>query len=170
MSYRLKDKEYNYIINNIINNKDFLKIDSCRHHGITRLEHSLRVSYYSYKVSKFLKLDARQTARAGLLHDFFIDEQLNKKEKRLSAFYHPKKAVDNADTMFILTDKEKDIIYSHMFPLIPNHVPKYMESWVVSIVDKCVASYEFATSYSKTFLFKIQNALFILAFVAGKGF
>ena len=81
MSYQLKDKAYNYIINNIINNKDFLKIDSCRHHGITRLEHSLRVSYYSYKVSKFLKLDARQTARAGLLHDFFIDEQLNKKER-----------------------------------------------------------------------------------------
>ena len=118
---------------------------------------------------EILKRDITKEDNDKFVSDF-VDELLKKKEKHLSAFYHPKKAVDNADTIFILTDKEKDIIYSHMFPLIPNHVPKYMESWVVSIVDKCVASYEFATSYSKTFLFKIQNALFILAFVAGKGF
>ncbi len=169
MNYLKKDKEYNYIINNIINNNEFLQIDNCRHHGISRLDHSLRVSYYSYKVSKFLRLDARQTARAGLLHDFFISDSLTKKEKCLSAFYHPAKALNNADELFILTDKEKDIIYSHMFPLIPSRPPKYLESWVVSIVDKIVATYEFTTSYSKNFLFKLENAMVVLAFFLGKG-
>ncbi len=169
MNYQKKDKEYNRIINNIINNPDFLAISNCRHHGISRLEHSLRVSYYSYKVSKFIKLDARQTARAGLLHDFFIENNLNSKEKCLSAFYHPKKALKNADELFILTDKEKDIIYSHMFPLIPSRPPKYLESWVVSMVDKVVATYEFVVSYSKTFLFKLDHAMFIFAFFLGRG-
>ncbi len=169
MNYLKRDKEYNYIINNIINNKEFLQIDHCRHHGISRLDHSLRVSYYSYKVSKFLHLDARKTARAGLLHDFFLSEGLTKKEKCLSAFYHPTKALTNADELFILSDKEKDIIYSHMFPLTPSRPPKYLESWVVSLVDKIVATYEFTTSYSKTFFFKLQNAMVLLAFFLGKG-
>ena len=38
---------------------------------------------------------------------------------------------------------QKDIIVSHMFPLIPNKPPKFLESWVVSLVDKFVATYEF---------------------------
>ncbi len=168
MNYLSKSKEYNYIINNIINNKEFLKIDNCRHHGITRLEHSLRVSYYSYRVSKAIGLDVRQTTRAALLHDFFVTENLNHKEQCLSAFYHPKKALANADEYFILTDKEKDIIYSHMFPLIPSRPPKYLESWVVCLVDKIVATYEFASSYGKSFLFKIENVMFIMAFFIGR--
>ena len=57
MNYLSKDIEYTKIVNHIMENEEFLKINNCKHHGITRLEHSLRVSYYSYKIAKFMHSD-----------------------------------------------------------------------------------------------------------------
>lgn len=168
MNYYQKDCEYNKIINNIMKNKEFIKINNCRHHGITRLEHSLRVSYFSYKICKKLKLNYKETAVAGLLHDFFIDEQLTKKEHCLSAFTHPKKSLSNSMKHFKLTDMQKDIIYSHMFPLIPTRPPKYLESWLVSMVDKVVASYEFFLSYHELYLSKIKRLAAVMLLVLAK--
>ena len=155
------DLEYLSIVNDIIENNKFMKIKTCRHHGITRYEHSIRVSYYSYKISKKLKLNYVDTARGGLLHDFFINDDMKEKEQKLSMFVHPYKALDNSKIYFSLTDLEKDIIINHMFPTIPHKVPKYLESWIVSGVDKIIAIYEFYYSYSKTFIYKFSK-LYIL--------
>ena len=169
MEYNSCEKEFKNIVNNIMENKDFMEIVNCKHHGITRLEHSLRVSYYSYKVSKLLHLNVRETARAGLLHDFFINSDLMGKSSKERIFLHPKKALEKASNKFILSDMEKDIIYSHMFPLIPTRPPKYLEGWVVSIVDKLVAIYEFASSYSKICMFKSQYAAILFIILAKRG-
>ena len=156
MNYFQKDCEYNNIVNHVLKNPKFLEINNCRHHGITRLEHSFRVSYFSYKITKKLRLDYKNTAVASLLHDFFTNDQFSKKELRLSAFRHPKKCLENATEFFSLSDMQKDIIYSHMFPLIPRP-PRYLESWIVSMVDKVVAAYEFTLSYHKLYFSKIEN-------------
>ena len=66
------DLRYRKIVKNILDNEEFNKIKNIEHHGITRYDHSLKVSYYSYKIAKTLKLDYRQVARGGLLHDFFL--------------------------------------------------------------------------------------------------
>lgn len=147
MKFKVKDENYLKIVNDILNNDIFLNIDNIEHHGTSRLSHSLRVSYYSYKITKKLKLNYINTARAGLLHDFFMSyEDRNKREKLLSTFTHPKYALINASNNFKLNNMEKNIIRSHMFPL--NYaIPKYSESWIVSFVDKCVAVYEFITCY-----------------------
>ncbi len=139
--------EYSCLVNYILNNKEFQKIKNIEHHGVTRYDHSLRVSYYSYKISKILKLDYKQVATGGLLHDFFLsDEDRNRKDRFLSTFNHPKRAVLKASEQFDITEKEKDIIRTHMFP-INLSVPKYAESWVVSIVDKIVGIYEFSRKF-----------------------
>lgn len=168
MNYLFDNEEYNEIIKPILSNENFLKIDQCRHHGITRLEHSLRVSYLSYKISKKLKLNYKEVAEAGLLHDFFTNEQLTYREQRLSAFTHPKKSLENANNYFELTNMQKDIILCHMFPLIPTKIPKFLESWVVSIVDKVVATYEFVKSYHKLYLSKVEKYALLLLFVFTK--
>ena len=46
------DQEYLFIINNILENEKFRKIENIKHHNTTRLNHSLKVSYYSYKIAK----------------------------------------------------------------------------------------------------------------------
>lgn len=165
MNYLSKDVEYNKIVNHIMENDEFLKINNCRHHGITRLEHSLRVSYFSYKISKKLKLNSKETAIASLLHDFFVNEELTKKQRVFSAFSHPKKCLANANYHFELSDMQKDIIYSHMFPLIPTRPPKYLESWLVSMVDKIVAIYEFIKSYHKVCYFKLENVAAVMLLI-----
>ena len=148
------------IVNNILDNDEFLKIKQIEHHGISRYDHSLKVSYYSYRIAKALHLDYEQTAIGGLLHDFFLSpEDRTQKDRFKSVFTHPKQAVIMAKSQFDLTKKEEDMIRSHMFP-INLSVPKYAESWIVSMVDKCVATNEFAIKFR--FRLKYAYNLFLL--------
>lgn len=146
MNNRL-DYEYSSVVYYILNNEDFKKLKLIEHHGITRYEHSLKVSYYSYKIAKFLHLNYKEVARGGLLHDFFLsEEERDTKERFISTFTHPKKAVSKAKSYFDLTEKEIDMIRSHMFP-INLSIPKYAESWLVNIVDKFVGMKEFCQKF-----------------------
>ena len=158
MNFADKDKEYSYLIRDIINNNKIKELSNISHHGETRLDHSLKVSYYSYKISKVLRLDYRETARAGLLHDFYMDrtkDYNNVKDKvKLYTIGHPKNAVENANELFYLSEKEKDIIRTHMFPF-DFKIPKYLESWVVNIVDTCISTFEF----TKKFSYQLNTAL-----------
>ena len=72
MAVTITDKKYLKIVNDIVDSEEFDKLKSIDHHGITRYEHSVKVSYYAYKISKFLKLDYKATARGGLLQMQFI--------------------------------------------------------------------------------------------------
>ena len=142
------DENYNILIEDILENEEFKKLENIEHHGTSRLEHSKRVSYYSYQVCKKMGLDYISAARAGLLHDFFISKkERNKKERLFSMFTHPKKALITATSFFDLNDIEQNIIISHMFPIYIA-LPQYLESWIVSIVDKIVGTYEFLEKIS----------------------
>lgn len=142
------DDKYIGIVNNILKNEEFNKINNIEHHGISRLEHSLKVSYYSYKLAKFLKLNYYSVARGGLLHDFFLSSNdRTDKERLLDTFTHPKRALKKASNTFNLSDMEKDIIIGHMFPLYRS-IPKYFESWIVNLTDKVIGTYELLYHYS----------------------
>ena len=160
MQNKITDQNYLNIVNHILENKEFNKLDNINHHGITRLDHSIKVSYYSYVLTKHLKLDYKSVARAGLLHDFFISENVKLKEKAKSFYIHPKYAKENANKHFNLNNKELNIIESHMFPIYTK-IPKYIESWIVSIIDKSVAAFEFYKKYS-TKISYTMNVLFLI--------
>lgn len=147
---KLKDKEYINNVIDIIEHKEFCRTKELVHHGLNRFDHCVRVSYYSYKVTKFFKLDYEKVARAGLLHDFFfVDNNDVDITKRIDVLInHPKYALVNSKRYFELSDKEEDIITSHMFP-VAFKLPKYLESWIVDIVDNVVAIIEAAYSAKK---------------------
>ena len=149
------DEEYLCIINSIIENDKFKKMGDIKHHNTTRLNHLIKVSYYSYKISKFLKLDYHDTARGGLLHDFYIEEISNcsnvKDKIKLFTIQHPKEALVNSKEICVLSDKEANIIESHMFP-VNYKVPKYAESWIVSFVDKGLSFNEFFNKFKYKFI------------------
>lgn len=154
------DEEYLLIINNIMENEEFQKMSKIKHHNTTRLNHMLKVSYYSYKVAKALRLDYREVARGGLLHDFYTEEISEcdsiKEKVLLFSIKHPKEAAENASNYFDLSEKEINIIKSHMFPL-DYKIPKYAESWVVSLVDKVLSIGEVSKkfSYKLTYVFNL---------------
>lgn len=145
------NQEYLFIINNIMENEEFKKLSSIRHHNTTRLHHSLKVSYYSYKIAKALRLDYKDVARGGLLHDFYVDEisECNKIKDKIKLFStkHPKDAANNAKQLFDLSEKEINIIETHMFP-VDYKIPKYAESWIVSLVDKVLSVGEVSKKFS----------------------
>ncbi|MBQ7136858.1 MAG: hypothetical protein IJO43_02635 [Bacilli bacterium] len=134
------DLEYMCLVRDILENEEFNKTKNITHHGLNRFDHCVRVSYYSYKVTKFFKLGYKDVARAGLLHDFFfVDNNDIDTTKRIDVLVnHPKYALINSKKHFELNDREEDIITSHMFP-VAFKVPKYIESWIVDIVDNAVA-------------------------------
>ena len=50
------DIEYSMIVKDILENDEFAKMADIEHHNSTRLDHMMKVSYYSYVVAKVLKL------------------------------------------------------------------------------------------------------------------
>ena len=128
----------------------------------TRYDHSVKVSYYSYKLAKILKLSYKEVARAGLLHDYFIsDPNRNFKEKIKSTFCHSKLALKTATDNFDVNEMEADIIRSHMFPF-GSTVPKYIESWIVDFIDKIVGFYEFCEKFSYKFSYSMNLILLFM--------
>ena len=136
------DAEYLEDVADILTNKEFLALNSYRHHvATTRLMHSINVSYISWKLAKKLGCDATVAARAGLLHDFCpYDFRQKTPTGEHQAFYHPKAAADNSARTFDISEKEWNAILTHMFPLGP--VPKNREAWITTMADKICASLE----------------------------
>lgn len=111
-----------------------------QHGNVTVNEHVRDVARTSLAISERLHISCSQgeLIRGALLHDYFLYDWHQpdlENPHRLHGFYHPGKALQNASLEYVLTDREKDIIKKHMWPLtvVP---PKYKEAWIVTIADK----------------------------------
>lgn len=137
------EHEYERCIHDLIQHETVYSMKNyIQHRDISCLKHSLYVSYSSYLVCKWLRLDYRSAARGGLLHDFFLyDWHIGKLYIGFHRFMHPYIALKNATQYFHLNELEKDIIQKHMWPLTIKF-PRYRESFIVSFVDKYCAARE----------------------------
>ena len=138
--------EFEEIIAPIVSNNTVKRMHNYRQHCNTSwFEHCKNVAYFSYLICKKLNLDYVSISRAAMVHDLFLYDWREKKEyinrKGLHAFTHPKCALDNALKLFDLNDKEQDIILKHMWPLTIK-LPKYKESYIITLVDKYCAILE----------------------------
>ncbi|MGN1133461.1 MAG: HDIG domain-containing metalloprotein [Oscillospiraceae bacterium] len=117
------------------------------HYSTTCFQHCLNVSYYNYLLCRKLRLNTRDAARAGMLHDLFLYDRKTREKKdgeKSHSFHHPEVALNNAQKYFDIDDREEDMIRSHMWPLASN-MPKYAESFAISAVDKYIATLELLT-------------------------
>ena len=148
--------EFRYIIKDITTNSNVIGLkERIQHANNSRFYHCLCVSYYTYAICKKLNLDYVSAARGAMLHDFYFYDWRDKNvegQKRLHALRHPRIALNNALDLFDLNDLEKDIILKHMWPLTVV-LPSYVESYIVTLVDKYCATNELL----KTFRKKIKN-------------
>ena len=140
-----KDEEYLALVADILENPEVRSMEGYTQHGTTScLRHSINVSYLSYLYCRDHGLDAKAAARGGLLHDLFLyDWHFYRRQRgeRLHGFEHPRKALVNAEQRFSLTERERDIILRHMFPLTLTP-PRYKESYVVVVFDKYCSTME----------------------------
>ncbi len=139
------DKDFMSVAEPILTHKEFIKTKSIVHHGNTRFNHSVRVSYIAYRLAKVLGCDVTSTIRGGALHDFFlVRDDTNILASAKMFVEHPTMAKENAIKYFAINEKEQNIIESHMFPT-SSVVPKSKEAWIVTLADKISTILEGAT-------------------------
>lgn len=156
--------EFIQMIDDLLNNDTVKQMKNFRQHYETScFDHCLIASYYCYLYGKKFNLDYVSCARAAMLHDLFLYDWRKKQDDRkgLHAFTHPKTAYENASKLFDLNEKEKDIILKHMWP-VTIALPKYKESYLLTLVDKYCALNE---SYQEIYNRFCQKKLFRYAYV-----
>ena len=158
------DKYFISIISDMIENNTVKQMnDFKQHYETTCFEHCLVASYYCYLLCKKFNLDYISCSRAAMVHDLFLYDWRKRQNGRkgLHAFTHPQTAYDNASKLFDLNEKEKDIIVKHMWP-VTLALPKYKESYILTLVDKYCDLNE---SYQEIFNRFCQKKVFRYAYV-----
>lgn len=143
------DIEFETIIEDLVSNDTVQLMKNYKqHYNTSCFEHCKNVAYYSYLICKKYNLDYKAVARAGMLHDLFLYDWRKRENGRkgLHAFTHPKTALENAQKLFSLNKKEQDIILKHMWP-VTIALPKYKESFIITLVDKYCAIQESIKAY-----------------------
>jgi len=134
-----EDTDYMGCVRDIIESPVFQSMDNYMQHGDTTCKaHCIKVSYMGYCICRKMGWEYAEVARAGLLHDLFLyDWHTHAKEtgEHFHGFTHPQTALKNAVKYFNLTEKEKDMILRHMWPLTPIP-PKSWDGMVIIYSDK----------------------------------
>lgn len=134
------ETEFQEIIYELIQNPTVQEMRNYRQHFQTSCyEHCYQAAYYCYKIAKKFHWDYRSATRAAMLHDLFLYDWREKTDRHgLHAYTHGKTACQNASALFPLSDKEKDIITKHMWP-VTLALPKSKEGFLLTFVDKYCA-------------------------------
>lgn len=162
----LEDKDKWFIIvKDVIESPEFEIRKKFLHHNEESLyEHLIKVSITSFKLANKWRLNVRDTTLAGLLHDFYSQAWLysndlnsidpkyysnlhSKAKKKLfqkHGFVHGIDAALNIKKYYssVYNPIIYDAVAKHMFPLslfTTEKIPKYKESWTVSLADKIVS-------------------------------
>ena len=146
-------REFYNIISELLKQPKVQELKKYRQHYQTNCyKHSMEVSYCCFLYCKKHNLDYKSAARAAMLHDLFLYDWRVKQPDRkgLHAFRHPRYALNNALTIVNLNPKEQDIILKHMWPLTVI-LPKYRESYVITIMDKYCTLAESFKHYKKKY-------------------
>lgn len=145
-----KWRDFRRAVGDLLENETVLSMKNYRHHHFVNCyEHSVFVAYVSFLMARRLGLDEVAAARGGMLHDFYLYDSQNPDEyEGFSALYHPPLALENAEKVCDLTDKERNIILSHMWP-ISKVAPKSAEAAVVCAADKYCAALEVSKIWHK---------------------
>lgn len=141
--------EFQKIISEIIDRDEVQSMSKIPQHRntISCLEHSIFVSYTSFRIARMFKTDTKSAAKAGLLHDFHLR---NRFEENIGALKHvldhSEIAASNA-SMFDLTKEEEAAIRNHMWPMNITKFPKGMIPFIVNLSDKICATLEMSGVY-----------------------
>lgn len=144
MTLKPRETEFLQLTRELLDSDQVRMMGRWRHHGpVTTLDHSLFVAYNAYRAARLLRLDVRAAARGGLLHDLYLYDSRDKSaHPGNQCFDHPVFALRNAQALCgRLTEKEQNIIISHMWPLA-RRMPRCPEAAVVNLADKLCATAE----------------------------
>ena len=142
---RVNQASYLDCVKDLLSTRQVASMRQWRHHfSVTTYDHSLFVSYVAFRLTRRWGCDYRMAARMGLLHDLYLyDSHDRSAHPGNQCFDHPVAAWRNARELTELSQKEENIILSHMWPLARRR-PRCPEAAVVNLADKLCAVQEMA--------------------------
>ena len=124
-----------------------------QHKGKTTYTHCVNVANTAYQLARkwHWDIDINSLVRGAMLHDYYLyDTETMPYSDYRHSMMHPKLAVSNAEKRFSLNNRERNIIYSHMWPIPGAPLPRSKEAWLVCIADKLCAHREMRRAKPKT--------------------
>ena len=122
------------------------RLKNFRQHGDnTTYQHVCNVANCAFYIAEkhHLKVDIVAMTTAAMFHDYYLyDTREMSYTNYQHAVLHPKLSVENVSRFFPLTDHEKEIILSHMWPIPGCPRPKSTEAKLVCYADTYVAALE----------------------------
>ena len=131
-------KDFSELVSELSNDDRCKKMKNFSQHGrINTYDHCMDVAKTSYRMGKklHLHLNEDELVRGAFLHDYFLYDW-HHHDKHWHGFTHAAEAASNAANDFDLTDREKNIIESHMWPLNLTRLPRSKEAALVCVADK----------------------------------
>lgn len=122
-----------------------------QHGDVTTYDHALAVTYRAYEMAKrrMHRVDEYALLRAAFLHDLYLyDWHDPDPSHKWHGFHHARRAANNAVELFSVSEMERRIIDSHMWPLNPERIPHCREGWILTLSDKWVSTMETLTRHS----------------------
>lgn len=141
------EREIEAVLSGICSDERVQKMKEFVQHGkVSTYEHCKSVAKLSYKINKNLRLksDLKVLLTGAMLHDFYLYDwhDFSDKSHSLHGIKHAERASRNAEKYFGVDKKTSRVIYCHMWPFNPLHLPTSREAWIVCVADKCAALYE----------------------------
>ena len=138
-----KDARFLELIGPYISTPEFQKLRNTKHHNDSVYDHTLRVAYKAYRLGKIFRASETELLRGALFHDLYFHDWRDAEFIHNHGWTHPGIALNNARELFgPLTDREEDMISTHMWPFNIKSFPSYRESLILTFSDKWIATGE----------------------------
>ena len=141
---RALNNDIQYICSNIMESDYFNRLYGRKHHFNSNVAiHSIRVTNECYRLAHIMHLDIDKESliKGAICHDLALANIKYTFGPKQAIFHSMDSANIATNIIGTLSDKERNIIESHMFPISPV-LPKYKESWILTLVDKYIATKE----------------------------
>ncbi len=134
-------REFQQLVKDLLDKPIVQNMATMKQHSesISLLEHLIYTAYVTYCICDIFNLNKKEAVRGALLHDFRLEDSAEYKNN----FSHSKMALQDAKKHFTLTEREQNIILSHMWPLNITLIPRSKEAFVVGLADTYCATMEY---------------------------
>ncbi len=146
MDWKDREQRFLQMMNRLENAPEILQLKQYPQHGTNdTFQHSHNVAVYAWHLARRWKwkVSPEDLAMGAMLHDYYLyDIEKSGLTDYRHGVRHPVTALENAEKIYELNERVRNIILSHMWPLPFTAMPKSREAILINLADKYCAYQE----------------------------